>query len=104
LEPDAAAAGQQILSTVAQSFQQTLGVIMQQIGAQATQNVQVVAQTVAHAVNAAAAETREHDMRLMLQLQRETIEQAHDKELKRLAKEQADAEQKRQRTEGAEDL
>jgi hypothetical protein len=88
-------AAQQLMTTVAQSFQQTLAHVVEQSATQATQMSSVIAASVAQAVASAQSDSRERDMRLILQLQRETLEEAHKKELERL---------KRERTEGPEDL
>ena len=91
-----------MLSTIATSFQSTLGVVMTQFQEQANNNAQIIAQTVAQAVSQATADSRERDMRLVLQLQRETLEAAHNKELQRV-KEEENA-KKRERTEDTQDL
>ena len=98
-EPDPA---QTMLGTIATSFQSTLGVVMTQFQEQANNNAQIIAQTVAQAVSQATADSRERDMRLVLQLQRETLEAAHNKELQRI-KEEENA-KKRERTEDTQDL
>ena len=109
-EPTAANAAT-MLSTIATSFQATLGAVMQGQQDSAAQNAQILAQiaaqnaqTVANAVAQAQGDARERDMRLMLQLQRETLEESHNRELKRLQKEESEKEKKRQRTERPQDL
>ena len=92
-----------MLSTIATSFQSTLGVVMTQFQEQANNNAQIIAQTVAQAVSQATADSRERDMRLVLQLQRETLEAAHNKELQRIKQEEENA-KKSERTEDTQDL
>ena len=92
----------EMLSTIAQSFQATIANLVAQASTEKAQTAQVVAQTVATAITQAQNEQKERDMRLMLQLQRETIEEAHQKELKKLAIENDKL--KRERTERAEDF
>jgi hypothetical protein len=85
-----------MLGTIAQSFQASLGMLVEQANQQTANTAAVVAQTVANAITTANAESRERDLRLMLSLQRESIEEAHKKAF-------AAEKEKRERTEDAED-
>ena len=92
-----------MLNNIAQTFQATLGTLVEaNINAQ-QQQAQVIAQTVATAVQTcaqqfqnSAVEARERDVRFMMQMQRETLESVHKRELERLAKEKKIAELKEQ--------
>ena len=83
-----------MLSNIAHTFQATLGTLVEaNINAQ-HQQAQVIAQTVATAVQNtaqqfqnAATEARERDVRFLMEMQRETLEGVHKRELERLSKE-----------------
>ena len=89
-----------MLNTISSTFQQSLAFMVEQANAQTAHTASVIANTVAQTISQANAQSREHDMRLMLQLQKETIEQAHKKTLEEI---EETNKKKRGRTEGVQD-
>jgi len=95
-----------MLNNIAQTFQAALGTLVEaNINAQ-HQQAQVIAQTVANAVQSCAqqfqniaTEARERDVRFLMEMQRETLEGVHKRELERLTKAKKEAEKKEEEEE-----